>query len=574
MPVSCLSRMILQSVLLASLALAQPRCKCTFGKTCWPGEKAFNKLASQVSQPLVHPVPPESACYPANNPADNCTDVTAHSREGNWRAEFPGSMQTPYWETYTFPNGTISACYLDTTLGFSCQQGSVPVIGVDARSEKDVQTAVKFAAKNNLRLVVKNTGHDYLGRSTARGAFLIWTHHLKNITFRDTFRPVGAPQAKVYEAVMTLGSGVQWHEAYDAANSRGRLLVGGLSAGASVGAAGGWILGGGHSALSPHYGLGVDNVLEFSVVTADGRLVTANAYSHSDLFWALRGGGGGTFGVVTSVTYRTYPSVPVIGIFGAVPLTSEAIAKALVTEFIRLQPIWVNTGYGGYSNINSSALQFFFVAPNASQADVDATVQPFFDLAANLTSGGPPMQNGTVPFDSFFSWYRLLFSGGEQVGTNIFIGSRLLPLPLIQSSPEKVAETILSIEGGVLWHAVAGGAVSRVPPDSTGLNPAWRNAVTHVGAFQGWPEGASASVIAAHGNKLQGEVSKLEKLAPGSGAYFNEALPFEPRPQTTFFGSHYKRLKAIKKTYDPASLFLVANGVGSEDWDSSLNCRH
>jgi hypothetical protein len=62
------------------------------------------------------------------------------------------------WETYTFPNGTIEACYLNTTLGIPCQQGSVPVIGVDARMPGDIQAAVKFVAKHNLRLVVRNTG--------------------------------------------------------------------------------------------------------------------------------------------------------------------------------------------------------------------------------------------------------------------------------------------------------------------------------------------------------------------------------------------------------------------------------
>ena len=67
-------------------------------------------------------------------------------------------MQSPNFETYEFANGTIDACYLNTTLGVPCTQGSVSVIGVDARSPSDVQAAVVFAQKYNLRLVVKNTG--------------------------------------------------------------------------------------------------------------------------------------------------------------------------------------------------------------------------------------------------------------------------------------------------------------------------------------------------------------------------------------------------------------------------------
>ena len=67
-------------------------------------------------------------------------------------------MQSPNFETFTLPNGMFEACYINTALDVPCGQGSVPVIGVDARSVADIQAAVKFAAKHNLRLAVKNTG--------------------------------------------------------------------------------------------------------------------------------------------------------------------------------------------------------------------------------------------------------------------------------------------------------------------------------------------------------------------------------------------------------------------------------
>jgi len=102
-------------------------------------------------------------------------------------------MQNINFETFIFPNKTISACYLNTTLGFPCEQGSVPPVGVDARSASDIQAAVNFATKHNLKVAVKNTGHDYLGRSTARGGFLLWTHHMKQTLYNSTFVPEGAP---------------------------------------------------------------------------------------------------------------------------------------------------------------------------------------------------------------------------------------------------------------------------------------------------------------------------------------------------------------------------------------------
>ena len=71
--------------------------------------------------------------------------------------------------------------------------GSVPPVGVDARSGTDIQAAVNFERKHNLKLVVKSTGHDFLGRSTARGSFLIWAHRMKDMSYNSTFIPEGAP---------------------------------------------------------------------------------------------------------------------------------------------------------------------------------------------------------------------------------------------------------------------------------------------------------------------------------------------------------------------------------------------
>ena len=132
-------------------------CRCTSGSACWPSDSEFQTLASKVSQPLIHPVPPATPCY--DSAAGNCTDVQAGWYNGTWRADQPGAAEYTNYETYTFPNGTIQGCYFNTTLGFPCQQGNVPVIGIDARTPKDIQEAVKFSGEHNLRLVIKNTGY-------------------------------------------------------------------------------------------------------------------------------------------------------------------------------------------------------------------------------------------------------------------------------------------------------------------------------------------------------------------------------------------------------------------------------
>lgn len=138
---------------------------------------------------------------------------------------------------------------------------------------------------------------------------------------------------------------------------------------------------------------------------------------------------------------------------------------------------------------------------------------------------------------------------------------------------------------------VAGGAVAQVDPASTGLNPAWRTALMHVVAGESWPQGSSSAYINDVRGQLKNILGELEALAPGAGAYFNEvsgaplyttrlltscllqASLYEKHPKETFFGVHYARLKAIKNFYDPQGVFVVAEGVGSEDWDFSLNCH-
>jgi hypothetical protein len=138
---------------------AAKSCRCLSWEPCWPNPGDFAQLESQLSRPLMRPLPPESACYPPSSPSGNCSEVLSMTSDGIWRSDQPGSMQAPNWETFVFPNGTIDACYLNTTLGFPCGQGSVPIIGVDAWTVEDVQAAVKFSNAHNLRLVIKNTGH-------------------------------------------------------------------------------------------------------------------------------------------------------------------------------------------------------------------------------------------------------------------------------------------------------------------------------------------------------------------------------------------------------------------------------
>jgi FAD/FMN-containing dehydrogenase len=117
---------------------------------------------------------------------------------------------------------------------------------------------VRFAKSHNLKIVIKASGHDYLGRSTAKNSFLIWTRHLLNVTFHDSFTVDGVDQG----STVTAGSGVGVHTLYALTKEQGKIFVGAKAA--SVVASSGYVQGAGHSALSPTFGLAADNALRTS----------------------------------------------------------------------------------------------------------------------------------------------------------------------------------------------------------------------------------------------------------------------------------------------------------------------
>lgn len=202
-----------------------------------------------------------------------------------------------------FENGTSITG--DTDAGIrGCQQGHYSQYVVNASSVADVVSAIRFAKWRNLRLVIKNTGHDFLGRSTGYGALSIWTHYLKDIAYHESFQASNCPVSSK-ETAATLGAGVQVYEMYEALEAHGMTMVG--SANPTVGVMG-WFQGGGHGPLSSTYGMGAHNLIEATVVLPSGEVVVTNECRYPDLFYALRGGGGGTFGVVVNATMKAYPS--------------------------------------------------------------------------------------------------------------------------------------------------------------------------------------------------------------------------------------------------------------------------
>jgi hypothetical protein len=273
--------------LLTSSASTGPACRCVPPDPCWD-HIPWSTLNESVAGRLHVSVDELAACIPqqgGNLSSGACAVALNGSNDEFWLTSRPNG----YLHTGLFNEWNIST--------------SRSEYSVLAETESDFQATIKFAHDHNLRLVVKNTGHDWYGRSTAAGSLLLWTHLRKRKAWHDNFVAEGCDASSAHPAV-TVESGSQFIDLYPDAASRGRIVMGGTCD--SVGVAGCWMAGC-FGPFTKRFGNGAINILQARVVLADGTLVTASKCAHPDLFYSIRGGGGGVAGVVTEFVARTHP---------------------------------------------------------------------------------------------------------------------------------------------------------------------------------------------------------------------------------------------------------------------------
>jgi len=446
----------------------------------------------------------------------------------------------------------------------SCSQGNIPSYAVVVSKPDDVSKAVKFGAQHNLQVVIKCSGHEYQGRSTAPNALLVWTHKFTGVKINENYK--ACRNSQPVPAVKVL-SGTPWGVVYETvAQTNQYAVVGGVSQ--TVCASGGYILGGGHSFMSPSHGLGVDNVLSFDVVLADGSIVKTSPCSYPDLFWALRGGGGGTFAIVTSTTYKLHP-IPAGGVSGlsirldllngaqSVALLWDAIlsvAPSLV-DYQLLGGVW-----GGSFTLSSTSFSLDFVFN-----DTNSVASPSAGFLYEFVASQP--EDFTITFAELFpvasmnDWHSAVYHG-DVTGIPVALGSRLIPNSFC-TDPDNRAAATSALTMITMYSAVGtigtliGGAVSNYDLESTqtSVTPAWRSTCLHVFTGTAWAPETPWDEVLQQYQYVSALTQLLRDAIPVSGAYFSESDYLEPNWQQTFWGTNYPRLKALKKKYDPKGLF-------------------
>jgi hypothetical protein len=252
---------------------------------------------------------------------------------------------------------------------------------ITAESASDVAAAIRFARAHDLRLVVKGGGHSYLGTSNAPDSLLVWTRPMNAIIVHDAFTPQGSSAAPV--PAVSAGAGGIWLHAYQAVTGgAGRYVQGG---GCTTLGVPGLVQGGGFGSFSKAYGTVAASLLEAEIVTADAETRIVNEAREPDLFWALKGGGGGTFGVVTRVTLATH-ELPET--FGAVHLAlrarSDDAYRRLLARFVEFYATSLCNPHWGEQAIArpDNRLQIRMVFQGLTQDEAHAAWQPLIDFAS------------------------------------------------------------------------------------------------------------------------------------------------------------------------------------------------
>lgn len=327
-------------------------------------------------------------------------------------------------------------------------------------------------------------------------------------------------------------------------------------------------------------------MLQATIVTPDGEVVTANECVHPDLFWAMRGGGGSTFGVVTEVVMKAYPDPTTESVsWQLAPLDLEAPNQTafweamayLLSEFPRLK----HGGLSGYHFLSGPPLAPYITAVGSFSlfGKPNGTAEQLMkSVADNIT------RISDVNFTTTSSWSPTFFGswnasiGYEAVGTgSAVLGSRLIPAHPLETDSKRVSQifrNLTEVALGVQFYAVANSANRDL---NVSLNPAWRDAVIHTITIDSWPDGGGSEARQAGYNDMTYNLApQLKSLAPDSGSYHNEGDPHDPNWQYTFFGENYERLRSVKQQYDPDSVFWCLSCVGSADWkpdDTGRLCK-
>jgi FAD/FMN-containing dehydrogenase len=406
-----------------------------------------------------------------------------------------------------------------------------PAAIVRCREVRDVVAAVNHARTSGLPLSVKGGGHSVAGTAVCEGGIMVDLSLMKSLRVD--------PAAGVAEAQpgLTLAEFDAGTQAFGLATTTGVVSMTGIS---------GLTLGGGIGWLNGRYGLACDNLVHADVVTADGRLVTASTAEHEDLFWALRGGGG-NFGVVTSLGFRLHPVSEVLGGGVTFPASRAADALRFYQEFTRQRPDELSTAASIWLDAEGRPVVSVAVCWCGPMAQGEEVLRPLRSFCQSATDAVGPMKYLTLQSagDGSYSrgrrhYWKASFLGDltDEAIAVILEAAATMPSPLSAIGLQELS-----------------GVASRVPATATAFphrSHHWDFLI-----LSQWEDPAES------GRNIEWTRSLFERMKPyvESGVYSNNLGEEETNRVVSAYGPNYERLARIKRTWDPDNLFRLNHNI-------------
>lgn len=404
----------------------------------------------------------------------------------------------------------------------------------------EVQASLELARTSQIPVAARSGGHSYAGYSTPNNGLIIDVGAMNTVEVRD-------------DGTAVVGAGARMMDIYSALAAKGRCLPAGSCP--TVGIAG-LTLGGGVGVLTNKYGLTCDRLVCAQVVTADGTLRHASPASEPELFWGLRGGGGGNFGIVTSFVFRTAPAPDPIRFQVRFPAGSAAEVFGGWQQFCRTAPdeLWSTLRVSG-GTPPICRITGCYVGPPPG-------LEPLLAQLISATATQPTGQ--TVAAMSFLEAMRHFggctdgalqecwpaWTGSGSVPRESFIAtSQVLTAPLAE--PAQLTATMHGRNGIELLIDSLGGVAGRVLPNATAFPHRSALAIAQIYSDSTTPESGTAV----------GEIRSALGTLYGTSGYVNYIDPHMPDWALAYYGSNLPRLHRVAQHYDPDGVFAFAQSL-------------
>ena len=403
-------------------------------------------------------------------------------------------------------------------------------------AEDDVVKSIRFAKRFNLPVLAKSGGHDYGAYCIPIGGLAVSFDKFKNVVYNPT------------TGVVTGQAGVLYSQVYDLLLPNNRISVAGMCPEVGIG---GYLQGGGFGIAASHYGWGVDTVLSYRVVLASGEIVTADASgAYHDLFWALQGGSGGNFGVVTEFTFSSFP-LNNMALFGDVVWGSTSDFILVLSNFAKVRQTLDSRIFILVEGVNTFQLYW----TGSDTVEGQRIVSQVID---NLSAGVATPPTSSVKVQSLLDAVQSEppFNGYDLYPRSGFINASSLTPTNMKIIAEQTQPLLVNSSTLMFEFMSVHGQMNAPSPTDTAFY--WRDAHAMISWYYLVPHGTKPNP--ADFSAWEKAWSMIKPITQGQYVNYRDVTLTKDEWPQRYFGGNVDRLVSIKQKYDPSSLFSFPQG--------------